>query len=338
MTVPVYKVERPAIAIPDPPATEETPPRKVVAVTLRDLLSRELPLREMLLSPWLTSQSLTMIHAWRGVGKTHIALGIGYALASGGSFLAWQAGQPVRVLYLDGEMPGNALQSRLAAIVAAADKDAEEGFLRLVTPDLQPDGIMPDLATIEGQDAIEDVIGEARVIIVDNLSCLVRAGGRENEAESWLPVAGWALRQRSRGRAVVFVHHSGKNGRQRGTSKKEDLLDTTIALRRPSDYREEEGARFEIYFEKARDLFGQEVTPIEAKLETDAHGRQAWTIKDASHALHDRIVELTGMGMKQAEIAQELQCSRSTVCRHLQAADTSGALAKTRRRTAGVDP
>lgn len=299
-------------------------PRKVIAVTARDLLTRELPPREMLLSPWLTSQSLTMIHAWRGTGKTHVALGIAYALASGGDFLHWRAERPVPVLYLDGEMPGAVLKDRVAAIVAAADKEANEGFLRLVTPDLQPDGIMPDLATAEGQHAIEAELGAANVIIVDNISCLVRASGKENDAESWQPVAGWALRQRAHGRAVVFIHHSGKSGLQRGTSKREDILDTVIALRHPSDYTENEGARFEIQFEKARELFGQTVNAVEAKLETGPDGKQRWAVKDASHALRDRIVELAGLGLKQHEIAQELGCNKSTVCRNLRAASDNG--------------
>lgn len=296
---------------------EQEPPCEVVAVTLRDLLTRDLPPREMLLSPWLTSQSLTMIHAWRGTGKTHVALGIAYALASGGRFLQWKAPAPVRVLYLDGEMPGNVLKDRLAAIVEAADGEAPEDHLRLVTPDLQPDGIMPDLATSEGREAIERELGNARVIVVDNISCLVRASGKENDAESWTSVAAWALRQRAHGRSVVFIHHSGKGGAQRGTSKREDVLDTVIALRRPSDYVEAEGARFEVHFEKARALFGKTVDPFEAKLEAGQDGKQLWGTRDCKDTLHDRIAELAGLGMKPSEIVLELGCGRATVYRHL---------------------
>lgn len=296
----------------------------VVTVTLRDLLTRDLPPREMLLSPWLTSQSLTMIHAWRGTGKTHVALGIAYALASGGSFLGWKSAQAAKVLYIDGEMPGAVLKARLASIVDAADKEAQEDFLRLVTPDLQPDGVMPDLATHEGREAVEAVLGDAKVIIVDNISCLVRASGKENDAESWTGVAGWALRQRAHGRAVVFIHHSGKNGLQRGTSKREDILDTTIALRHPSDYTQDQGARFEIHFEKARALYGKSVDPIEARLEADEHGKQTWMVKDASGALRDRIIELAELGMKKDAIALELGCGRATVYRNLKDAIDNG--------------
>lgn len=292
----------------------------VIAVTLQDLLNHAFPEREILLDPFITSQSLNLIHAWRGTGKTHVALGIAYALASGGKFLKWTASKPTPVLYLDGEMPGNVLQDRLAAIVNATDNEAPGGYLRLVTPDLQPEGIMPNLATTEGCNAIEAALGDAKVIIVDNISCLVRDSRKENDAESWTDVATWALRQRARGRSIVFIHHSGKNGTQRGTSKREDILDTVIALRRPADYVESEGARFEVRFEKFRNLHGKSVDPFEAKLDTDQHGKQCWTTRDCKDALHDRITELHGLGLKATEVAQELGCGRATVYRHLKGA------------------
>lgn len=298
-------------------------PSKVIAIDAAALLTADFPPRQMLLSPWLQSQSLSMIHAWRGVGKTHVALGIAYALASGGSFLEWRAETPVAVLYVDGEMPGAALKERVARIVTSADKEAEPGALRFVTPDLQRDGVMPNLLEADGQAAIDAVIGEARVIVLDNLSCLVR-GGKENEAEGWQPVADWALRQRAAGRSVLFVHHSGKNGQQRGTSKREDLLDTVIALKRPIDYRPDEGARFELHFEKARALFGQDVTPIEVRLDADQHGRQVWAWKTAEGAADSQMIELSELGLSQAEIARELGVNRSTVLRRLRKAEDDG--------------
>src|SRR5215470_9289787 len=80
----------------------------LVVVDLGAFLAEPIPPRESLLSPILLEQSLAMIHAWRGVGKTHVALGIAYAVASGGSFLGWKAERPRKVLYLDGEMPATA--------------------------------------------------------------------------------------------------------------------------------------------------------------------------------------------------------------------------------------
>jgi hypothetical protein len=307
------------IDVPAPP----TPSRPIVAMGIHDLLQHDFPARDMLLSPWLQSQSLSMIYAWRGVGKTHVAIGIAYALASAGSFLGWSAPAPVPVLYLDGEMPGAALKERLARTIASSDTEAAPGFLRVVTPDLQKDGAMPNLADLEGQQAIEKVLGDARVIIVDNLSCLVR-GGKENEGDSWEPVAEWALRMRATGRSVIFVHHAGKGGQQRGTSKREDLLDVVMLLKRPSDYQPDEGARFEIHFEKARALFGQEVAPIEAKLTTGADGRQQWGMRTVKDIADKQMIELAELGLSQSEIGRELCCNRSTVLRALRKAQEDG--------------
>jgi putative DNA primase/helicase len=75
---------------------------------------------------------------------------------------------------------------------------------------------------------------ELELVILDNLSTLTT--GRENEAESWLPVQQWALSLRRRGISVLLDHHAGRNGEQREASKREDVLDTMLTLRHPADY------------------------------------------------------------------------------------------------------
>lgn len=287
------------------------------AVQVDDLLAIEFPPRDDLFGGWLCSQSLNMVHAWRGVGKTHAALNIAYAVASGGSWLQWKSPEPARVLYLDGEMPGVAIQQRLSEIIANSEHEARPDHLRVLTPDLNRHRAMPDLVTSTGQRDIDEMASDAKLIIVDNLSCLARSGGNENEAESWLPVADWALRQRVAGRAVLFVHHSGKGGLQRGTSKREDILDSVISLRHPRDYEPSDGARFEIHFEKARGLHGDAVAAVEAKLTTDENGRQLWASRPLTEGQNERIQELKDDGLTIREIAEELGLSKSTVARRL---------------------
>ena len=81
------------------------------------------------------------------------------------------------------------------------DAEAVEPLL-LLTPDLQPGGL-PDLATREGQHAVNEHIGdEIELIVVDNISALVRSGD-ENDANDWLPVQDWLLGLRARGRQTV---------------------------------------------------------------------------------------------------------------------------------------
>jgi len=58
----------------------------------------------------------------------------------------------------------------------------------------------------------------------------------QNDAESWVPVAEWALELRRQGKAVLFVAHAGKSKQQRGTSKKDDVMDVVIKLDHTQDY------------------------------------------------------------------------------------------------------
>lgn len=308
------------------PQPDELKP-KLKVVTAAEFMLMDIPPREEILAPVFLTQSLNMIHAYRGVGKTHIAMGLAYAVASGGPFLKWTAQKARRVVYIDGEMPASALQERLAAIATVAEETLPaDDYLRLITPDLQPRG-MPDLSTEEGQWLVDQYIEDAELIIMDNLSSLCRTG-RENDAEGWTSVQSWALQHRSAGRSICFIHHDGKGGGQRGTSKKEDLLDTVIGLKRPSDYEEEQGARFEVHYNKARHLYGTDAKAFEAWLKTDESGGSVWAFQDVADATSDRVIALFKEGLKQTEIANELDINKSTVCRAIKKAKADGRLTK----------
>src|ERR1700678_1277838 len=83
---------------------------------LNDFLALDVPPREMLLAPIIPQRSLSMVYAPRGLGKSWFALSLGVAVATGASFLRWQAPKPRRVLLVDGEMPLCDLTKRLAAL------------------------------------------------------------------------------------------------------------------------------------------------------------------------------------------------------------------------------
>ena len=132
----------------------------------------------------------------------------------------------------------------------------------------------------------------------------------------------WALHQRRAGRSVVFMHHAGKGGQQRGTSRREDVLDTVVALRRPSDYQPDEGARFEVHFEKSRGFHGDDAKPFEAAL---IHG-DGWTTRDLADADMARVMALTADGLSVRDIRDELGMSKSTVSRLQAKGRASGAV------------
>ncbi len=285
--------------------------RGLRAVQVDEFLAMEFPPRENILDPWLPRQGLAMIHAARGTGKTHVALGIACAVASGGQFLRWKAETPRGVLFVDGEMPANVLQDRLASILQAAEKE-RQAPLQIITPDLQEYGIR-DLATLDGQEEInQHITDDTDLVILDNLSALVRSG-KENEAESWQPIQTWALGLRARGKSVLFIHHSGKGGLQRGTSRREDCLDTVIVLKQLPDYNPSDGALFEVHFEKARGIYGPDVDPFEARLTDDERGRQLWVTKRLSESSLEKVAALLRDRFPQKDIVQKLGLTKGYV-------------------------
>jgi putative DNA primase/helicase len=285
-------------------------------VTAAELLTMALPRREYALAPVLPLPGLSMLYAPRGMGKTYLALSIAHAIASGGAVMKWRASKPRRVLYVDGEMPAGQMQERLAKIMAGADaQPPEAGFLGFLSADLAPEGL-PNLASTEFQNALaaEMEASNTHVLILDNLSTLA-AGLRENEADDWGDLQGWLLRMRRAGRHVLLIHHAGKGGQQRGTSRREDTLDTVIALRRPANYDASQGARFEVHVEKARGAMGADVAPFSAGLVETQGGGVVWTWADLADAQRDRAVELLAAGMSIRDVAEETGMSRSTVHR-----------------------
>lgn len=310
-----------AAPVADQQGGQEVPATRIRPIGIHEFLTLEFPPRNNLLSPWLPSQGLAMVYASRGIGKTHFALGVTYAVVCGGQFLGWKAPGPAGVLYLDGEMPGAVMQERLSAIAASSDLEPAAPFT-LVTPDLQPEG-MPRIDTPDGQAEIESILTPAtKLIVIDNISTLTQT--KENEADGWTPVQAWALRQRAAGRSVLFVHHAGKGGQQRGTSRREDVLDTVLNLRRPVDYHADQGAVFEIHFEKARGIYGDDVKPLEASLTTSENGLITWATRTVEAGMFDRVVQLLGDGLKQHEIVIELGLSKGTVSKYAKRAKAEG--------------
>jgi hypothetical protein len=279
----------------------------LLPLDIETFLDLALPPRNVLLSPWLPAGGLAMLYAPRGIGKTHLALGIAYAVASGGTFLKWKAPLPQPVLFVDGEMAAVTLQERLARIVSeSACQTPAANYFRILPSDLYRDGL-PDLSNPEQQAAYNTSIGDAKLVVVDNISTLCRSG-RENESESWNHVQGWALQQRRAGRSVLFVHHAGKAGGQRGTSRKEDILDSVLSLRRPENYSSAEGARFEIHYDKARGFSGGDAEPFEAALTAEG-----WACRDVAQTLEARVSALAVGGLSQRDIARAIGKSAGTV-------------------------
>jgi putative DNA primase/helicase len=310
--------------LPTPAGDEiQAASKRLRPLDLKTFLKLAIKPREMLLDPILPEKGLAMLYAARGTGKTHVALGIAFAVATGTKFLKWTAPKPRRVLLIDGEMPAAALQERLASIIASTPElELDPANIQIIAGDLIEAGGIGNLASTDVQDELAGWLDGVDVVVLDNLSSLT-AVIRDNDAESWGPIQEWLLRLRRRGISVLIVHHAGKGGQQRGTSRREDVLDTSISLRHPADYSPVDGARFEVHLEKARGVHGDGAKPFEARLET-RDGRAIWTTRELEDANRARVEALLDDGLSVREIADETGIPKSTVHRLKKAIEAIG--------------
>jgi putative DNA primase/helicase len=213
---------------------------------------------------------------------------------------------------VDGEMPLIVLQERLRSISLGFGSDISNENFQLLAADHAESGI--NLGSDEGQRSLEPLLENIDLLILDNLSTLCTTGS-ESASDAWVPMQNWLLKLRRRGISVLLVHHAGVNGRQRGTSRREDALDAVIALRRPEDYSPEQGARFEIHFEKLRNrVEGVGVVPFEASLESfaaDGRNDMRWSSRDVVSPVLKRAAVLFAEGFTVREVAANLEISKS---------------------------
>jgi putative DNA primase/helicase len=294
------------------------------AVALQDFLTWELPPRDWLVEGLIQERDAVMVHAYRGIGKSRFVHGLGLVLACGGNFLRYSCPEPRGVLLVDGELPREELQAMLRQQLGSTAREPAEPF-KILAADLVLDPL-PSLGTRAGQERVEAELDGVSLVILDNISTLCGGTGPENEAGSWEPLQGWLLELRRLGVAVVLVHHDGKGGLQRGTSKREDILSQVVQLKRPADYSPASGCQFEVHLTKARGVFGEDAEPFEAELGSDSDGQPTWTWRPLEDAKKRQVLQLHEEGLTQRDIARQLGIGVATVNRKIKQLRAEGSL------------
>lgn len=263
------------------------------------------PHQPFILEPILAPGTLALIYGQPGVGKSFLALSLALAAAGAGSLLVWTAPRPHQVLYLDGEMRRDAVAGRLRLF-------GPPPSLRLWLATEQA-GNPLDLSTEKGILRLMGNWGEVDLVVVDSLSSL--AGNVSGDAEGWTKVQRFLAHQRNVGRAVLLVHHANRDGAMRGTSRRLDMMDLVMALRRPRDWQPADGARFELRLEKTRQLTGEAIESIEAQLCTGADGRAQWEWHRGESRVLQQAAPLLQQGMSAEAVGKAIGVSARTAYR-----------------------
>lgn len=190
---------------------------------------------EPLVGELISKQSINMISALRGLGKTHVAVSISCALAQGVPFMGWDVISPGRVLFVDGEMTGHSLQQRFRQFLepskpALLDVMSSERFHGVTESDLNLADEMHQANFIRILDGLNSVGRDPELIVFDNMSSLTR-GNEENSNDDVRKLTKFFVHLRRRGHAVLFVHHAGLNGNPRGASAWEEYVDLSVVMR-----------------------------------------------------------------------------------------------------------
>jgi putative DNA primase/helicase len=166
------------------------------------------------------------------------------------------------------------------------------------------------------------------VLFIDNLSTAA-FGLKENEADSWEKMLPWLLDLRRRKIAVVIVHHAGRSGEMRGTSKREDNVFWIIALddaKKNSD--DKRGARFISRFTKPSRNTQEEVLSYEWHVVTDTVTGEV-TVACKPAQTQDVFRQLIEDGVTECgQIADEMRVSPATISRMAKKAMDEGWLIK----------
>lgn len=286
--------------------------------TMNDFMNIPLKPIVYLVKPLIPESGISLMYAERGAGKTFVSLSIACAAASGFDFLNFHVQNPCKVLYVDGEMDSREIKDRLQKLergFAMENKIINRDNLRLFLCGMQGDTEMPNLATTEGQAAFEREIGDAQIIIIDNISCLYKGGGKENESDTWTQYNSWSVSQRNKGRSVLWVHHTGKdkNRGARGSSAIESVLNYSLALTVPDEHKADNGLEIYAEYTKNRGLADASVKKFGAKLISAPDDSYVqWVVAPTKKDRDKKMIkELKDKGKTYKEIEKETGISKS---------------------------
>lgn len=282
-------------------------------ITLAGLMATPIPSRNYIVDPIIREKDMVELVAGAGVGKTTFLTTLVAAIATGETaFGRWQVTKPKSILMIDGEMTTEELRRKMSVALAQYGVEANEVHnIAYLSRDFGNIGFS-DLASEEARNQIRRQARDFDIITIDNLSCLVNSGN-ENDMDAFRPLRNLLLDLKADGKTSIVVHHTGKNGNNpRGTSAREDSMDTVIRLRKDDLHSAVDGAAFILDFYKTRSYFGDAGRELQFNYE-EIDSIASWHVEAAVDPRLAAVVDLVTSGKKGNEIAKQLDISEGEV-------------------------
>ncbi|MCX6224487.1 MAG: AAA family ATPase, partial [Bacteroidia bacterium] len=294
------------------------------AYTLEDVILNtsdyhrvNLPEKKIIIHPIVSEQQIILISGWRGIGKSWFAIGLTDAVTSGKTFGPWNINNAVPCLYLDGEMAAQDVRKRIHDLNPTESRkaplyvysDAYANYLGLPRANLLSEKWRSDMKRIL-------ITRHVKLWVIDNIASL-SGGIDENSKKDWDVVNQWLLDLRFAGITSILLHHTNKEGGQRGTSAREDNIDLSAILKRPPNYEPEDGADFIISFTKSRVIYEDLplIQDVRFTLRKDDTGKVSWIAGNVKAEIRSSVLDMLNDGISGNEIAEVLSITKGYVSR-----------------------
>lgn len=307
--------------------SDDAPPEKPFRKTFSAAayLRISCPPVDDLLAPIIPMDGVAMMSGEKGVGKTFLAMSIAMAVASGKDVFGWSCTQKRSVFFVEPELTVSIGQARLNMIAESQGLSCMPRNLTIWSAAAQYPEPRPNLARPSQIEAMVRQCGRYDLLVIDSLSALVR-GVDLNTAQAFETIEDLLIRLRHNGTAVLLVQHLGKDASRgpRGTSKQEDLLDTSLLLKKSSS--QGGNTTIRVSCRKIRNHAEAEFVPLEISF-GNHHGLFKMNHRPVVSAKKEQVIsrykELEADGLVErgtlTQISHELGVSPSQVTKAVQA-------------------
>lgn len=272
----------------------------IKTISLADAKRDDFPKRPFIVEPFMRERSVGMIYSQTGGGKTLFTLSLCMYISLGLPFLGWKT-EKKKVLYIDSEMEMDDVLNLRDWICFGNELRLGDG-IRIMNRASCPEQFV-NTNSLQWQERIMEEAEKYDIVVFDNLStCFGTKGGDENKAEYWEPLKDFFFSLRFAGKSVIYVHHAGKGGDQRGTSARKDAADYVIKLQKQEDKADGVEIKLKGKFEKGRRGDYQEFG-------CQVHADGLWECVDAEKATEKEVLDRFHAGETRQSIEKSMSLS-----------------------------
>lgn len=245
--------------------------------SLRSILRTDFPIAEPLADGLLYSGDQVLLYGKAGSGKSYISMKLMSHLAMGKDFGYFEIKEPKKILYVDGEMSGEAIKKRFTAM-RQPNEDIEgwsmcEDNLRYISRFMCPEDMQDFALTMLNDESnmqrlMNTIIAyDTQILVLDNVFTLFSFEDFSSPVEWLIHVNPLLNFCRKRNIAVWLIDHANKGDKLFGTMSKTVTLDLLIKVDNVNAKetwidQETTDFSFTFNFEKARRLSREQQAPI----------------------------------------------------------------------------